>query len=259
MHSMYVVAIKDESRRGAWMGDTPFELSMIGFWNLIIVWLKVCFFPFRLRRKLTKLSQLLIPWRFFRLWSLLDGLDPPENMVRCMANNYSTLGFWRAWHRSYNLWVVRSVPCSCPLPPRADFLAIGTSTFLSAARTPSGRLWSSSPSSRSGMTSRSNSLPGVGSSPSSSFPRWELASSFHTRRCALFASFFLLRGLTRTQYGRTGWYRHLAALGGVLNILMMMTANLIGFAIGTEGMSYMWGKMIGTWEGAFPYFLFFLS
>ena len=42
LHSMYVVAIKDESRSGAWMGDTPFELSMIGFWNLIIVWLKVC-------------------------------------------------------------------------------------------------------------------------------------------------------------------------------------------------------------------------
>ena len=30
----------------------------------------------------------------------------------------------------------------------------------------------------------------------------------------------------------------------------MMTANLIGFAIGTEGMSYMWGQMIGSWEGA---------
>ena len=51
--------------------------------------------------------QLLIPWRFFRLWALLDGIDPPENMIRCMANNYSTLGFWRSWHRSYNLWTVR--------------------------------------------------------------------------------------------------------------------------------------------------------
>ena len=39
--------------------------------------------------------------------SLPDGLDPPENMIRCMANNYSALGFWRAWHRSYNLWIVR--------------------------------------------------------------------------------------------------------------------------------------------------------
>jgi hypothetical protein len=52
-------------------------------------------------------SKLLLPWRFFRLWALADGIDPPENMVRCMANNYSTLGFWRSWHRSYNLWITR--------------------------------------------------------------------------------------------------------------------------------------------------------
>jgi D-alanyl-lipoteichoic acid acyltransferase DltB (MBOAT superfamily) len=43
------------------------------------------------------------------MWALLDGMDPPENMVRCVANNYSTLGFWRSWHRSYNLWIVRWV------------------------------------------------------------------------------------------------------------------------------------------------------
>ena len=30
-------------------------------------------------------------------------------MIRCVANNYSTLGFWRSWHRSYNLWIVRYV------------------------------------------------------------------------------------------------------------------------------------------------------
>jgi len=37
-HYMYVVAIKDSS---AWLGDSPLELCMIGFWNLIIMWLKV--------------------------------------------------------------------------------------------------------------------------------------------------------------------------------------------------------------------------
>lgn len=35
---MYVVAIKDTS---AWNGDGPADLSMIGFWNLVVVWLKV--------------------------------------------------------------------------------------------------------------------------------------------------------------------------------------------------------------------------
>lgn len=50
-HSMYVVVIKDESQRGAWRGEGPFELSMIGFWNLIVVWLKVS------QERCTKLSR----------------------------------------------------------------------------------------------------------------------------------------------------------------------------------------------------------
>jgi D-alanyl-lipoteichoic acid acyltransferase DltB (MBOAT superfamily) len=54
-------------------------------------------------------AQLLIPWRFFRLWALIDGLDAPENMQRCLWNHYSALEFWRSWHRSFNLWLVRYV------------------------------------------------------------------------------------------------------------------------------------------------------
>lgn len=38
LHYMYVIAIKDAR---AWANDSPFELSMIGYWNLIAVWLKV--------------------------------------------------------------------------------------------------------------------------------------------------------------------------------------------------------------------------
>ena len=38
LHYMYVVAIKDTN---AWYGDSVAQLSMVGFWNLIIVWLKV--------------------------------------------------------------------------------------------------------------------------------------------------------------------------------------------------------------------------
>ena len=32
---------------------------------------------------------------------------PPENMLRCMTNNYSLLGFWRQWHSSFNQWITR--------------------------------------------------------------------------------------------------------------------------------------------------------
>ena len=38
LHYMYMVAIKDTK---SWGGFSAAELSMVGFWNLIIVWLKV--------------------------------------------------------------------------------------------------------------------------------------------------------------------------------------------------------------------------
>lgn len=33
--------------------------------------------------------KLLLTWRFFRLWALCDGVDVPENMTRCVFNNYT--------------------------------------------------------------------------------------------------------------------------------------------------------------------------
>jgi hypothetical protein len=42
-----------------------------------------------------------------RFWALADGVDVPENMPRCICANYSVLGFWKGWHASYNLWLVR--------------------------------------------------------------------------------------------------------------------------------------------------------
>lgn len=51
--------------------------------------------------------KFLIIWRFFRLWALFDGMNCPENMNRCINNNYTFSGFWRSWHRSLNEWIVR--------------------------------------------------------------------------------------------------------------------------------------------------------
>ena len=176
LHFMYVVAIKDTR---AWIGASPAQIAMVGFWNLIIVWLKVIPLPISTLKKtsfLPTLKQLLIPWRFFRLWALIDGIDPPENMVRCMANNYSALGFWRSWHRSYNLWIVRSVPIptTTDAPNLTFFLSslLDTSTSPSVAHpTSSSTPSSSSPSSPSGTTSLSAFSLGDGSFLSSSSPR----------------------------------------------------------------------------------------
>jgi len=34
-------------------------------------------------------------------------MDAPENLTRCLCTNYDIEGFWKHWHASYNLWLVR--------------------------------------------------------------------------------------------------------------------------------------------------------
>ena len=195
LHFIYVNAIKDSK---AWVGATPLELSMIGFWNLIIVWLK-----------------LLIPWRFFRLWAMADGVEAPENMVRCMANNYSTLGFWRSWHRSYNLWIVRYI--YVPLGGSRNQMASTLLVFTFVA------LW--------------HDL-------SLKLLAWGWLITFF-----IVPEIVARKAVPYSAYGDRWWFRHAAAVGGVGNVLMMMTGNLVGFAIGTDGMRYMIEQLLGSGKG----------
>jgi D-alanyl-lipoteichoic acid acyltransferase DltB (MBOAT superfamily) len=69
---------------------SPLEMSLVPWWIIIVFWLKFT-----------------VIWRFFRAWALADGVDVPENMRRCICNNYDITGFWQNWHASYNLWLVR--------------------------------------------------------------------------------------------------------------------------------------------------------
>ncbi|KAI8446614.1 MBOAT, membrane-bound O-acyltransferase family-domain-containing protein [Phakopsora pachyrhizi] len=201
LHYMYVVAIKDAK---AWVGDSMFELSVIGYWNLTIVWLK-----------------LLIPWRFFRFWALLDGIDPPENMVRCMTNNYSTLGFWRSWHRSYNLWIVRYI--YIPLGGSNNMIISTILVFTFVA------LWHD--------------------------------LSFTLLTWGWLISFFVLpeiiaRKFFEKSHLRNEWYfRYIIGFGGCFNILTMMSANLIGFSLGLDGVNLMWSQFLGSFSG----FLFLIK
>jgi D-alanyl-lipoteichoic acid acyltransferase DltB (MBOAT superfamily) len=54
------------------------------------------------------------------------------------------------------------------------------------------------------------------------------------------------------QFGETWWYRHLAAAGAVMNVNMMMVANLVGFAIGLDGVKFLLSEIIATWHGKSP-------
>lgn len=207
LHFMYVVAV---SKTKAWEGDTPFQLSMLGMFNLNVIWLK-----------------LLIPWRLFRFWSLLDGIDPPENMIRCMDNNYLALAFWRAWHRSYNKWVIRYI--YIPLG------GTGPGGFK-------GRIV--------------NSLV-----------VFSFVAVWHDIELKLLMwgwliVLFLLPEIVATAYFKkhTGqpWFRILCGVGAVCNVWMMMIANLLGFCLGKDGTIALLSELFGTADG-FRFFLLALG
>lgn len=189
LHFLYVVAISKTSSRGSWANDTPAQLAMISYFNLHIIWLK-----------------LLIPWRFFRLWALIDGIDPPENMLRCMSNNVSALAFWRAWHRSFNRWIVRYIyiPLGGGQRPLINMVAVFTFVAL-----------------------------------------WHDLSLKLLAWGWLVVLFVVPEIVARKVFtpkrfeGRETLYRHLSSIGGVGNMLMMMSANLVGFAIGLDGLKEM--------------------
>ncbi|KAG9003064.1 glycerol transporter [Tulasnella sp. 427] len=195
LHYMWVVAMKDTD---SWLGLSPAEISLVGFWNLIIVWLK-----------------LLIPWRFFRLWALADGMDAPENMVRCMANNYSVFGFWRSWHRSYNLWVVRYLYIPVGGSTRPILSTLVVFTFVA--------LWHD--------------------------------LSFKLLTWGWLISLFVIPEMTASKllppskFSQKPWYRQVCAIGAVFNILMMMAANLVGFVVGVSGTKYLGEQLYGSWQG----------
>ena len=193
LHFTYVVAV---SKAKAWEGDTPFQISMIGLFNLNIIWLK-----------------LLIPWRFFRLWAMLDGIDTPENMIRLVDNNYSALAFWRGWHRSFNKWVVRYIYIPLGGSRNRILTSLAVFSFVAVWHDIELRLllWG-----------------------------WLIVV-------------FLLPEIFLTQYFQMyrtkWWYRHVCALGGTINIYMMMIANLFGFCLGSDGTKMLLRDMFMTSSG----------
>jgi hypothetical protein len=51
------------------------------------------------------------------------------------------------------------------------------------------------------------------------------------------------------KFGERWWYRHVCAVGGVFNILLMMGGNLIGFVLGMDGAQYFAHELVSSWAG----------
>lgn len=204
LHFIYVVAIS--KAEPIWDLYTPFQLSMLGYFNLHHIWLK-----------------LLLPWRFFRLWALIDGIDPPENMVRCMSDNYSTFAFWRGWHRSFNRWILRYI-----------YIPLGGT---------------------------SKSREGLGRSILNMLLVFSFVALWHDIQLRLLVwgwlvtLFVLPEAVGLLLFPKAKWqdrpnaYRLICGAGAVGNILMMMSANLVGFAVGIDGLRGLVQGITGSYSG----------
>ena len=204
IHTAYMVAISKASPE--WSAYTPFQLSMLAYFNLHHIWLK-----------------LMIPWRFFRLWALIDGIDPPENMVRCVSDNYSTFAFWRSWHRSFNRWITRYV-----------YIPLG-----------------GGPGGGSGRARGILNMLAV----------FTFVALWHDINLKLLlwgwmVVFFVLpEAIAMRVFPASKWksqpnaYRVICGIGAIFNIVMMMAANLVGFAVGVDGLNSIVHGLVSSWQG----------
>ncbi|KOG96131.1 Glycerol uptake protein 2 [Saccharomyces pastorianus] len=193
LHFFYVGAI---ARTKAWSNDTPLQLAMIGLFNLNIMYLK-----------------LLIPWRLFRLWAMIDGIDAPENMLRCVDNNYSSLGFWRAWHTSFNKWVIRYI--YVPFGGSNNRISTSFAVFSFVA------IWHN-------IEFR--------------LLFWGWLTVF-----LLLAETFVTKCFIKYRF--KVWYRFFCGAGAVINICMMMVVNLYGFCLGADGTKLLLRDIFSTLSG----------
>ncbi|KAI8900829.1 membrane bound O-acyl transferase [Globomyces pollinis-pini] len=191
MHFLYVVAIKDTK---AWKGFGSLEIFTLGYFNLNVIYLK-----------------LMVMWRFFRLWAMVDGIETQENMTQCITNQYSCSGFWKGWHASYNKWLIRYL-----------YIPLGGAQYRAF----------------------------------NSFLIFAFVALWHDIQLKMLAwglliPLFILPEIISTRYLCTktvreqlgSWHLHLCAFGGIINLWTMIIANLIGFAVGLDGIMEMGAQL----------------
>ncbi|GHP10858.1 glycerol transporter [Pycnococcus provasolii] len=188
-----------ELRKGT---GTPFDYASIGFYTLMFMWLKF-----------------LTIWRFFRWFALADGVAPPENMKRCMCDNYDVEGFWKGWHSSFNLWLVRYVYIPLGGGGNLPWSIWAVFLFVAAWHDVDPRLlvWAC--------------IFGVYLIPERVL-KW--ACRVAPRKRAEGSTHVFWRRLAAFVDGP--WYRPTCALVAALNIWVLLVGNLVGYALGWDGL-----------------------
>jgi len=180
-----------------WQKLSPFEVFIISYGVLNFMWLK--FF---------------LIWRYFRFWSLVGGVETPENMPRCINNCHDLESFWKSWHASFNRWLVRYL--YIPLGgSRRKLLSIWVIfTFVA--------VW--------------HDL------------EWKLVS-WAWLTCLFFVPEILVKSLSNKFQASSSLgmlvHREFKAIAGAVTISCLMVANLVGYVVGPSGIKVLISKMAG--------------
>ncbi|XP_010415032.1 PREDICTED: putative membrane-bound O-acyltransferase C24H6.01c [Camelina sativa] len=176
---------------GLWRELSPVEIFIVGYGVLNFMWLKF-----------------LLLWRYFRFWSLVNGIETVENMPNCINNCYSLESFWKTWHASFNRWLIRYM--YIPLGgSRRKFLNVWVVfTFVA--------MW--------------HDL------------EWKLLS-WAWLTCLFFMPEMLLKSASNAYKVESALgeflLRELKALSGAVTITCLMIANLAGYVIGPSGINWL--------------------
>jgi D-alanyl-lipoteichoic acid acyltransferase DltB (MBOAT superfamily) len=88
LHVAHINCIKEHS--DIFMSLQPTQIAAVGYLLLLFLWLKFS-----------------VIWKCFRLIALIDGVEAPEDMPTCFCDTTTIASFWRNWHSSFNVWIVR--------------------------------------------------------------------------------------------------------------------------------------------------------
>ncbi|XWS65402.1 hypothetical protein CRYUN_Cryun05aG0109600 [Craigia yunnanensis] len=187
---------------GSWKMLSPMDIFIIGYGVINFMWLK--FF---------------LIWRYFRFWSLINGIEAPENMPKCVNNCHDLESFWKSWHASFNKWIVRYMYIPLGGSQRKLLNIWVIFTFVA--------VW--------------HDL------------EWKLLS-WAWLTCLFFVPEMLVKSAAKAfqAEGALGAFvfRELSAAAGAMTITCLMVANLVGYVIGPSGINWLISRFLSK-EGLF--------
>ncbi|KAJ6694377.1 hypothetical protein OIU85_005097 [Salix viminalis] len=179
-----------------WKLLSPMDIFIIGYGVLNFMWLKFS-----------------LIWRYFRFWSLICGVEAPENMPRCINNCCNLESFWKNWHASYNKWLVRYMYIPLGGYQRKLLNIWVIFTFVA--------IW--------------HDL------------EWKLLS-WAWLTCLFFIPEMVVKSAASTLQVESAFgeflLREISAAGGAITITCLMVANLVGYVIGPSGINWLFSQFL---------------